>query len=72
MLDLAFIGIFLPLLPATPLVILAAFCFSKGSKRLHSWLCAQPVFGPILCDWQAHHVIRFQVKCLASAMRALT
>ncbi len=68
---LAFIGIFLPLLP-TLFVILAAFCFSKGSKRLYNWLRAQPVFGPILCDWPAQHVIRFRVKCLASAMVAIT
>ena len=67
-LGLAFIGIFLPLLPTTPLVILAAFCFSKGSARLHRWLLAQPVFGPMLVDWQTHHVIRFKVKCIATTM----
>ncbi len=67
-LGLAFIGVFLPLLPTTPLVILSAFCFSKGSARLHGWLLAQPVFGPMLEDWQTHHVIRFKVKCVATTM----
>ncbi len=67
-LGLAFIGIFLPLLPTTPFVILAAFCFSKGSARLHRWLLRQSVFGPMLVDWQTHHVIRFKVKCLVTTM----
>ncbi len=66
-LGLAFIGIFLPLLPTTPFVILAAFCFSKGSARLHRWLLRQPVFGPMLVDWQNYHV-RFKVKCIATTM----
>ena len=67
-LGLAFVGVFLPLLPTTPLVILAAFCFSRGSERLHRWLLAQPLFGSMLRDWQAHHVIRFKVKCVATSM----
>ena len=67
-LGLAFVGVFLPLLPTTPLVILAAFCFSRGSERLHRWLLAQPLFGPMLRDWQAHRVIRFKVKCVATSM----
>jgi uncharacterized membrane protein YbaN (DUF454 family) len=71
-LGLAFVGIFLPLLPTTPLVILAAFCFSKGSKTLHRWLLSQPLFGPVLEDWQAHHVIRFHVKCIATSLIAIT
>ena len=56
-LGLAFIGVFLPLLPTTPLVILSAFCFSKGSAWLHGWPLAQPVFDPMLEDWQTHYVI---------------
>ena len=71
-LGLAFVGIFLPLLPTTPLVILSAFCFSKGSKTLHRWLLSQPLFGPVLEDWQSHHVIRFHVKCIATSLIALT
>lgn len=71
-LALAFIGVFLPLLPTTPLVILAAFCFSKGSERLHRWLLSQPLFGPVLQDWQSHHVIRFQIKCIATSLIAMT
>lgn len=47
------IGIYLPLLPTTPLVLLAAWCFSKSSKRFHHWLLNHKFFGPIVRDWQS-------------------
>ncbi|MBD5771452.1 YbaN family protein [Marinomonas colpomeniae] len=47
------IGIFLPLLPTTPLVLLAAWCFSHSSERFHSWLLNHKFFGPIVNDWQS-------------------
>ena len=47
------IGIFLPLLPTTPLVLLAAWCFSKSSERFHTWLLEHKFFGPIVHDWQS-------------------
>ncbi|WP_133010431.1 YbaN family protein [Marinomonas flavescens] len=47
------IGIFLPLLPTTPLVLLAAWCFSKSSVRFHQWLIGHKYFGPIISDWQS-------------------
>jgi uncharacterized membrane protein YbaN (DUF454 family) len=61
-LGLGFVGIFLPLLPTTPFVLLAAFCFSRSSARLHRWLLAQPTFGPIIRDWNQHGVIRPAIK----------
>jgi len=47
------IGIFLPLLPTTPLVLLAAWCFSKSSERFHHWLMNHKYFGPMVRDWQS-------------------
>ena len=47
------IGIFLPLLPTTPLVLLAAWCFPRSSVRFHTWLMEHKFFGPIVRDWQS-------------------
>jgi len=65
---LGFIGIFLPILPTTPFMILAAACFSKGSPRFHLWLLEHRVFGPPIVDWQRNKVIRLKYKILAGLM----
>ena len=65
---LGFVGIFVPLLPTTPLILLAAFFFSKGSERMHRWLTHHPRFGHIIQDWEQHRVIRPRAKRLASIM----
>ncbi|MDE2664679.1 MAG: YbaN family protein [Acidobacteriota bacterium] len=57
-LSIGFAGIFLPLVPTTPLVLLAAFFFSRSSPRIHGWLRAHRRFGPILRDWENGQVIR--------------
>ena len=67
-LGLGIAGIFLPLLPTTPFLLLAAFCFSKASPRLHRWLIEHPVTGPLILDWQKNRVIRLRAKILASAL----
>jgi len=61
-------GIFLPLVPTTPLILLAAFCFSKSSERMHRWLTEHRRFGPLIRDWQQHRVIRPRAKLMAVIM----
>ncbi|MFE3837472.1 YbaN family protein [Pseudogemmobacter sonorensis] len=56
-LGLGALGVVLPLLPTTPFVILAAWCFAKSSERLHAKLLAHPVFGPAIRDWRDHRAI---------------
>mgnify|MGYP002087464505 CR=1 FL=1 len=70
-LALGLVGIFLPLLPTTPFILLAAFCFSKGSPQLHRWLCSTKVAGKTIRDWELHGVIRPQAKRLATVMMLL-
>jgi uncharacterized protein len=66
------VGIFLPLLPTTPFVLLAAFCFSRGSERCERWLLAHPRLGPIVRDWRAEHAVPLRAKQLAWLMMAIT
>jgi len=65
---LGFIGIFLPLLPTTPFVLLAAYCFSKSSPRLHHWLINQPRLGPMIQNWERHGSISQNAKVTATAL----
>ena len=65
-LTLGGIGIFLPLLPTVPFMLLAAFFFSKSSERLHNWLVTHPVFGPFIEDWQRNKSISKRVKIYAT------
>jgi len=65
---LGIVGIFLPLLPTTPFVLLAAFCFSRGSLRCETWLLQNPRLGPMVRDWRANRAIPLRAKQLASLM----
>ncbi|WP_347313696.1 YbaN family protein [Defluviimonas sp. SAOS-178_SWC] len=59
-------GIFLPLLPTVPFLLLSAFAFSRSSERLHHWLLAHPVFGPPTSAWRERGAIDRRAKWLAS------
>lgn len=48
---LALIGIFLPLLPTTPLLLVAVGCFAKSSEKLHDWIMTHNTFGPLIRQW---------------------
>lgn len=65
-LGLGMIGVFLPLLPTVPFVLLAAFFFARSSERLHNWLLDHPTFGPSIQDWNEHGAIHPRAKRLAT------
>lgn len=56
------LGVFLPLLPTTPFLLLAAACFARSSPRLHGWLIGSPLLGPLLLDWERHGAIALRAK----------
>ena len=61
-LALGTIGLFLPLLPTTPLILLAAWCFSRSSPRLHRFLLNNKLFGPLIENWMKHGAISLKAK----------
>lgn len=58
-------GVLLPLLPTTPFVLLAAWCFARSSPRLNEWLHQHRLLGPPLEDWERHRAVRPQTKAWA-------
>ena len=62
------VGIFLPIVPTVPFLIVSAFCFSRSSERVHAWLMNHRWFGPPLQDWQREGAIPTRAKYLATAM----
>lgn len=64
-LALGIIGVFVPGLPTTPFVLLAAACFSKASPRMHQWLINHRLLGPFIRNWEEHRSLTMRTKCLA-------
>lgn len=50
---LGIIGIFLPLLPTTPFLLLAAFCYAKSSERFYTWLLTNRLCGKYIRNYRA-------------------
>jgi uncharacterized protein len=69
---LGVLGIFLPLLPTTPFVLLAAFCFARGSQRCETWLVQHPRFGPMIVQWRANRAVPLRAKQAAWTMMAVS
>ena len=59
------LGIFVPLLPTTPLVLVAAFAFANSSEELHQWLLDHNVFGPLIANWRRHRTISRTAKVMS-------
>ncbi len=62
---LGIIGIFIPLLPTTPLLLLAAACFSRGSKKFYYWLINNRWLGQYIKNYQEGRGIPLTVKIIS-------
>jgi uncharacterized membrane protein YbaN (DUF454 family) len=58
-------GIFLPLLPTTPFLLLAAACFIRSSDRLYQWLIHNRWFGSYIRNYQEHRALPLRAKVTA-------
>ena len=66
------IGVVLPLLPTTPFILLAAWCFARSSPRFHHWLLYRSWFGGYLRHWQRYKAMPPRAKPRAIAVILLT
>jgi uncharacterized membrane protein YbaN (DUF454 family) len=69
---LGVVGIFLPLLPTTPLLLLSAWCFIRSSTKLYDWLLSHPYLGKYIRNFREHRAIPLRVKILSVTMVWLT
>jgi len=69
--SLGFIGAFLPVMPTTIFLILAAYFFARGSVRFYNWLLNNRFFGRLLHDWRAGLGIPLRAKVIAIGMITL-
>jgi len=70
-LGIGIVGVFLPLIPTTGPLLLAAFAFARSSERLHHWLVNHPRFGKFISDFQAGRGIPIRTKIVAIVAMAL-
>ncbi len=69
---LAVLGVFLPLLPTTPFLLLAAGCYARGSVRFYNWLLNSGWFGPMIRNWREHRSVAPRHKVMAIAVIVLS
>jgi uncharacterized membrane protein YbaN (DUF454 family) len=67
---LGIIGIFLPVMPTVPFILLAAWAAARSSPRLSHWLENHPRLGPHIQDWRRGGVVRRPAKWMATVMMA--
>jgi uncharacterized membrane protein YbaN (DUF454 family) len=61
-LGMAYIGVITPGIPYSIFVVFAAYCFSKGSERMHRWVYNHRLFGPFLTNWNTKRVFPQKMK----------
>jgi uncharacterized membrane protein YbaN (DUF454 family)/spermidine synthase len=62
------VGVVVPLLPTTPFLLLAAYCFLRGSPRWHAWLLGNRLVGGYLQDYLTHRAVPQRTKIVAIAV----
>jgi uncharacterized protein len=66
------IGIFIPILPTTPFLLLAAACYAKGSKKFYNWLINNKWIGEYIKNYRERKGIPLSVKIISITMLWMT
>lgn len=69
---LGVVGAFVPVLPTTPFLLVAAACFARASPALHRRLEGSATFGPLLREWRRHRSIPWRTKLLAITLMSVS
>jgi len=69
---LGIIGIFLPILPTTPFLLLAAACFARSSRRFYNWLLNNRWFGNYIKNYREGKGVPLKVKVLSISLLWIT
>ncbi len=71
-LGFAYIGVVTPGVPYSPFIVFAAYCFAKGSPKMHAWLYSHKLFGPFLTNWGQKRVFPQKMKYFMLGMMSLS
>ncbi|MBQ3206777.1 MAG: DUF454 family protein [Bacteroidales bacterium] len=71
-LGLGILGIFLPVLPTTPLLLLAAALFLRSNRGLYDWLLNHPRLGPYIRNFMEYKAIPLKIKVLSVTLVWIT
>ncbi|MEZ4586197.1 MAG: YbaN family protein [Gemmatimonadales bacterium] len=62
---LGVIGAFLPVMPTTVFLIVAASCYARASTKFYNRLVSHRIFGPMILDWRMHRAMSRRSKAIA-------
>ncbi|TGK61623.1 DUF454 domain-containing protein [Leptospira wolffii] len=69
---LGIIGIFTPVLPTTPFLLLTAACYARASQKFYNWLMNNKYFGSFIRDWRIHKAIPLRAKIISVSSIVIT
>lgn len=69
---LGVVGVFLPVLPTTPFLLLSATLFLRSSQKLYDWLLSHPYLGEYIRNFKEHKAIPLRVKVVSVSLVWIT